>query len=104
MCTSIVEIVGAEGAGKGGDGWFDLTHSVVSYDHPHHALLEEAITIDFVNAALPPGTRVAVELTLESAKELNAALARAIAAAEIEEGERSHRIEASAGPLLAKTG
>ena len=49
MCTSIVEIVGASGAGKGSDGWFDLTHSVVSYDHPHHALLEEAITIDFVN-------------------------------------------------------
>ena len=88
MCTSIVEIVGAEGAGKGGDGWFDPTHSVVSYDHPHHALLEEAITIDFVNAALPPGTRVAVELTLESAKELSAALARAIAAAEIEESHR----------------
>ena len=46
MCTSIVEIVGADGAGKGSDGWFDLTHSVVLYDHPHHALLEEAITID----------------------------------------------------------
>ncbi len=54
MCTSIVEIVGAAGAGKGGDGWFDLTHSVVSYDHPHHAVLEEAITIDFVNSALGP--------------------------------------------------
>ena len=92
MCTSIVEIVGASGAGKGGDGWFELTHSVVSYDHPHHALLEEAITIDFVNAALPPGTRVAVELTLAAAKELSAALARAIAAAEIEE---SHRMRPS---------
>lgn len=88
MCTSIVEIVSASGAGKGRDGWFDLTHSVVSYDHPHHALLEEAITIDFVNAALGPGTRVAVELTLESAKELSGALARAIAAAEIEESGR----------------
>ena len=60
----------------------------VSHDHPHHALLEQAITIDFVNAALPPGTRVAVELTLESAKELSAALAGAIAAAEIEESHR----------------
>ena len=88
MCTSIVEIVSASGAGKGGDGWFNLTHSVVSYDHPHHAVLEEAITIDFVNAALGPGTRVAVELTLESAKELAGALARAIAQAEIEEGGR----------------
>lgn len=88
MCTSIVEIVGAKGAGKGGDGWFDLTHSVVSYDHPHHALLEEAITIDFVNSALGPSARVAVELTLGSAKELSAALSRAIAAAEIEENAR----------------
>jgi len=88
MCTSIVEIVGAAGAGKTGDGWINLTHSVVSYDHPHHALLEEAITIDFVNAALEPGARVAVELTLASAKELSGALLRAIAAAEIEESAR----------------
>ena len=88
MCTSIVEIVGAEGAGKGGDGWFDVTQAVVSYDHPHHALLEEAITIDFLNGLLGPAARVAVELTLESAKALSGALARAIAAAEIEEGAR----------------
>ena len=66
--------------------------SVVSYDHPHHALLEEAITIDFVNRALGPGARVAVELTLEAAKNLSAALTRAIAAAEIEEAERTRRL------------
>jgi hypothetical protein len=94
MCTSIVEIADAEGAGKGSEGWFELTHSVVSYDHPHHALLEEAITIDFVNRALGPGARVAVELTLEAAKNLQAALSRAIAAAEIEETERAHRLAA----------
>ena len=92
MCTSIVEIVAADGAGKSEDGWFDLTHSVVSYDHPHHALLEEAITIDFVNRALGPGARVAVELTLESAKELSGALTRAIAAAEIEESARLRKV------------
>jgi hypothetical protein len=90
MCTSIVEIVGADGTGKGEDGWFKLTHSVVSYDHPHHALLEEAIVIDFVNATLGPEARVAVELSLASAKELSNALVRAIAAAEIEESGR-HR-------------
>ena len=105
MCTSIVEIVGADGAGKGDNGeWFKLTHSVVSYDHPHHALLEEAITIDFVNSALGPSARVAVELTLEAAKELSGALTRAIAAAEVEESERAHRISAAGRPLLAKTG
>lgn len=88
MCTSIVEVVSASGAGKGGNGWFDLSHAVVSYDHPHHALLEEAITIDFLNTALGPDVRAAVELTLESAKELCSALAKAIAAAEIEESAR----------------
>jgi hypothetical protein len=92
MCTSIVEIVGCAGAGKTGDGWIELTNAVISYDHPHHALLEEAITIDFVNRALDPSARVAVELTLEAAKELSGALVRAITAAEIEESERARRI------------
>jgi hypothetical protein len=92
MCTSIVEIVGADGAGKGDEGWFKLTHSVVSYDHPHHALLEEAITIDFVNSAMGPSARVAVELTLEAAKALSGALVKAIEAAEIEESARSLRL------------
>ena len=91
MCTSIVEISDCDGMGKGDAGeWFKLTHSVVSYDHPHHALLEEAITIDFVNRALEPGARVAVELTLGAAKQLSAALTRAIEQAEIEEAGR-HR-------------
>jgi Family of unknown function (DUF6295) len=91
MCTSIVEIVKSEGSGKGEGGWFDLTTAVVSYDHPHHALLEEAINIDFVNPALGPGARVAVEITLDSAKELSAALARAIAAADEVESTRVRR-------------
>ena len=66
MCTSIVEIVGADGAGKGDDGWFKLTHSVVSYDHPHHALLEEAITIDFVNAAMGPSAAFRKSMVIAS--------------------------------------
>jgi hypothetical protein len=82
MCTSIVETARAEGAGKGSGGWFELTQAVISYDHPHHAWLEEAISIDFVNPPLGPSARVAVEISLESAKDLAAALLRAIAAAE----------------------
>lgn len=88
MCTSVVEIVRAEGAGRSEDGWFSVTSAVVSYDHPHHALLEEAITIDFVNPDLGPGARAAVEITLQSAKDLAAALARAITAAEEMEAQR----------------
>jgi hypothetical protein len=93
MCTSIVEIAPAEGMAKREDEWFPLTHSVVAYDHARHAVLADVITLDFVNAGLPPGARAAVELTLESAKALNAALAKAIAEAEIEEAERAKGLE-----------
>ena len=87
MCTSIVEIARAEGMAKRGDGWFPLTQTVVAYDHARHAPLGDVITLDFVNTALDPGARAGVELTLETAKELRAALDRAIAAADYEEAE-----------------
>ena len=61
--------------------------SVVAYDHARHANLGDVITLDFINTDLDPGARAGVELTLESAKELRAALDRAIAAAEFEEAE-----------------
>lgn len=88
MCTSIVEIRNAEGAARSQHGWFRLSHSVVSYDHPQHALLEEAVTLDFVNYSQGAEARAAVELTLESARALQAALAKVIAEAEAEELER----------------
>ena len=87
MCTSIVEIVRAEGMAKRGDHWFPLTQSVVAYDHARHANLGDVITLDFFNTSLGAGARAAVELTLETAKELRAALDRAITAAEHEEAE-----------------
>ena len=87
MCTSIVEIARAEGMAKRGDEWFPLTQSVVAYDHARHAPLGDVITLDFFNTDLGAGARAAVEITLDSAKELRAALDRAIAAAEFEEAE-----------------
>ena len=87
MCTSIVEIVRAEGMAKRGDQWFPLTQSVVAYDHALHAPLGDVITLDFFNTSLDAGARAAVDLTLDSAKELRAALDRAIAAADYEEAE-----------------
>ena len=87
MCTSIIEVVGADGMAKRGDQWFALTQAVVAYDHARHAPLADVITLDFINAGLEPGARAGVELTLETAKELLAALDRAIAAAEREEAE-----------------
>ena len=87
MCTSIIEIARAEGMAKRGDEWFELSQVVVAYDHARHALLGDVITLDFFNTELGAGARAAVEITLDSAKELRAALDRAIAAAEFEEAE-----------------
>jgi Family of unknown function (DUF6295) len=87
MCTSIVEITRAEGMAKREDSWFALSHAVVAYDHARHALAGDVITLDFINTELEPGARAGVELTLETAKELRAALDRAIAAADFEESE-----------------
>ena len=87
MCTSIIEIARAEGMAKRGDDWFPLTQAVVAYDHARHAPLGDVITLDFMNTGLDAGARAGVEITLESAKALRAALDRAIAAAEFEEAE-----------------
>ena len=87
MCTSIIEVVSAEGMAKRGDEWFELSTAVVAYDHARHAHLGDVITLDFMNAALEPGARAGIELTLETAKALRAALDRAISAADFEEAE-----------------
>ncbi len=87
MCTSIIEIARAEGMAKRGDEWFTLSEAVVAYDHARHAPLGDVITLDFFNTDIGADARAAVELTLETAKELRAALDRAIAAAEFEEAE-----------------
>jgi hypothetical protein len=65
----------------------DMTHSVVACDHARHAQFGDVITLDFINVALEPRARAGIELTLATAKELRAALDRAIAAAEFEEAE-----------------
>jgi Family of unknown function (DUF6295) len=70
MCTMIARQVQVDGSGKGKDGWFEVRQLNVSYDHPYNMPLEHALNIDFVNEAQGPGARVAVELTLESARQL----------------------------------
>jgi len=70
MCTGIVESRKVSGSGKGPDGWFPLDQAGVSYDHPDHTPSERAVIIDFLNVTAGPESRVAVELTPESAKNL----------------------------------
>ena len=82
MCTMIVSQVNIEGSGKGANGWFKLREANVSYDHPFDAPLEHALNIDFVNEALGPGARVAVELSVEAARALVEAIGTVIDRAE----------------------
>ena len=86
MCANIVVRADVEGSGRGRDGWFRLDRAFVSYDHPFHSDLEHALNIDFVNEAQGMEGRVAVELTLESARELAGAILAAVARAEVYEG------------------
>ena len=76
MCTYNTEFADIAGSGKGKDGWFKLSTATVYYDHPVHAQAEHTLNIDFGNGQ--PGHRVAVELTATSARELVAAIERAL--------------------------
>lgn len=82
MCTMIAMQIKVEGSGKGTQGWFKLGEADVSYDHPFEAPFEHALNIDFVNEALGPGARVAVELSVESARSLVEAIQAVLAQAE----------------------
>lgn len=82
MCTMIAKQIKMEGCGKGTQGWFKLGEADVSYDHPFEAPFEHALNIDFVNEALGPGARVAVELSVESARSLMQAIEAVLAQAE----------------------
>ena len=70
MCTMIAHQVKIQGRGKHGPEWFEVREANVSYDHPYDLPLEHALNIDFVNEALGPGARVAVELSVEAARQL----------------------------------
>lgn len=82
MCTWISLSTRVMGSGKGSAGWFPLSQANVGYDHATHAPLEHALLLDFVNPAMGPGARVAVEMNLASGKALLEQLRAAIEAAE----------------------
>ena len=93
MCTMIAQRAEISGSGKGLSGWFKVIQVNVSYDHPYDVPLEHALNIDFVNEAQGPGFRVAVELTVESARQLlqiiHGVLAQAEAGGYLEENKES---------------
>ena len=70
MCSYIVEKTPVTGSAKAAGTWSTITTAVVSVDHPFHATLDHALIVDFVNAGRPVGERVALEVSVESAREL----------------------------------
>ncbi len=70
MCTMIAHQVKIEGRGKSGTDWIEVREAYVSYDHPYDLPLEHALNIDFVNEAVGPSARVAVELSVDAARQL----------------------------------
>jgi hypothetical protein len=81
MCTYITHKIEIDGSGKGAAGWFSVTDASVYVDHPVHAPYAHTVNIDFLNPERGPSSRVALELTEESALALVAAIQQALAAA-----------------------
>lgn len=75
MCTYSTEKVAlTRSSAKTRDGWRSATEATVYYDHPVHAPDAHTVNIDFLAPEHGASSRVAVELSLESARELLAAL------------------------------
>jgi Family of unknown function (DUF6295) len=84
MCSYITEKAEVFGSAKGPDGWFRIDQANVYFDHPYHAPLDHSLNIDFINAAEGAPTRVAVEISAESARELVQKILAALATGETE--------------------
>jgi len=85
VCSYITERVRISGSAKRPAGWMKVDTATVYYDHPYHAPLDHSLNVDFVDEAAGAPTRVALELSAESAREL----VRTILAA-LERGEEAH--------------
>jgi len=87
MCTWITESADVVGSAKGVPNWIAVNKVNVYFDHPVHAPLEHALILDFVNEAYGTSARIGVELSAEAAKELVAAINRAL-----QIGEAQHEL------------
>ncbi|OBK73593.1 DUF6295 family protein [Mycobacterium sp. 1274761.0] len=81
MCTYLTEKIDVDGSGKGANGWFTINEATVYVDHPVHAPYGHTLNIDMLNPELGPSSRVALELTEETALALADAIHRALASA-----------------------
>jgi Family of unknown function (DUF6295) len=82
MCTYATVRLPIEGSGKGPGGqWLRVTDATVYFDHPVHAMAEHTLNIDLAAPAGGASTRIALELTADSARQLVAAIQEALASA-----------------------
>jgi hypothetical protein len=79
LCTYTTEYAELAGSSaKGRNGWFQLSEATVYFDHPVHAQAEHTLNIDFADPTAGPSGRIGLELTAASARELVAAIERAL--------------------------
>jgi hypothetical protein len=78
MCSYIVEKAALTGSAKAAGTWGRITNAVVAVDHPSHATLDHALIVDLVNAGRPVSERIALELSVESARDLIACMQSAL--------------------------
>ncbi|MBA47303.1 MAG: hypothetical protein CL893_04355 [Dehalococcoidia bacterium] len=78
MCTMISEKADVKGSGKKTTNWIPLDSCDIYYDHSTYVDCEHSITLSFKNEMNPIDSRITVEITPESAKDIinkiNAAL------------------------------
>lgn len=70
MCTMIATKYPTSASAKGADGWFEVDHLYLAYDHPIHHRSEHAVLIDFANEESDQGSRLAVEMSRQQALDL----------------------------------
>jgi hypothetical protein len=81
MCTYTTERTSVDGSAKGpGGAWFHVTDATVYFDHPVHAMAAHTLNVDLADPAQGAGSRVALELTADSARRLVTAIEAALAA------------------------
>jgi hypothetical protein len=84
VCTYATQRIAVRGSGKAASRWEPVVSASVYLDHPYATALDHTLNVDlFIDGDARP-RHIALELSLESARELVDAMSRALA-----QGERA---------------
>ena len=85
MCSYLTLQLEIDGSAKAPGGrWQAVRQATVYFDHPVHAMAEHTLNLDLTGTPSDPSARIALELTAASARELVAAINRALDSAPAE--------------------